>query len=365
MVAVPLFATRPALDPLLAAIAERQRAVLESGRYILGPEVDAFESEFAAFIGRRHCIGVANCTEALTIALRALGVRPGDEVVVPGISFFATAEAVVNAGARPVFADIDPRTDCLTAATVEPVLTSRTRAVIPVHLFGNPAPMAELMAMARSYGLEVLEDAAQAAGASIDGLRAGALGDAAAFSFYPGKNLGAVGDAGAILTDDDEVASAARMLRAHGQDEPWVHLEVGYNSRLDELQAAALRVLLPHLEAWTAARREAARAYERAGIGELVETQQETAGGESAYHLYIVRTELRDALSAGLREVGIETRAYYTTPLSRQPALASNAPATRLRSAERLASRGLALPMGQALDESAVGWVVDGIRAFS
>ncbi len=364
--AIPLFATRPALKPLVAKIAERQRAVLESGRYILGPEVEAFEAEFAAFVGRRHCIGVANGTESLTIALRALGVRPGDEVVVPGISFFATAEAVVNAGARPVFADIDPETHCMTAATVEPVLTRRTRALIPVHLFGNPAPMAELEALARSRGLIVLEDAAQAAGADYEGRRAGAHGDAASFSFYPGKNLGAVGDAGAIVTDDDDVARMARTLRAHGQGEdPWVHVEVGYNSRLDELQAAALRVLLPELEGWTVARRAAAAAYERAGIADLVAPQRETEGGSCAYHLYVVRSPARDALAAGLRAGGIETRAYYTTPLNRQPAIARGLRPAPLANSERLAADGLALPMGQALDEAAVRRVVEAIRALS
>ncbi len=363
--AVPLFATRPALEPLLPAIAARQRAVLDSGRYILGPEVEAFESEFAAFIGRRYCIGVANGTDALTIALRALGIRPGDEVIVPGISFFATAEAVINAGAQPVFADIDAATHCLTAATVESALSCRTRAVVPVHLFGNPAPMGELMDLARSHGLCVLEDAAQAAGASLEGRRAGSLGDAASFSFYPGKNLGAVGDAGAILTDDEEVAARARTLRVHGQADPWVHIAVGYNSRLDELQAAALRVLLPHLERWTAARRDAARAYERAGIGDLVARQEEAVGGQSAYHLYVVRADARDALRGALAEVGIETRAYYTTPLNRQPALVNGSRAPRLPNSERLASHGLALPMGPALDDSAVRRVVDAIRALS
>ncbi len=363
-VAVPLFATGPALEPLLPLIAERQRAVLESGRYILGPEVEAFEAEFAAFIGRRHCIGVANGTESLTIALRALGVGPGDEVVVPGVSFFATAGAVVNARARPVFADIDPETHCMTAATVEPVLTERTRALVPVHLFGNPAPMEELIALARSRGLAVLEDAAQAAGAFYQGAPAGAHGDAASFSFYPGKNLGAVGDAGAIVTDDDDVAETARRLRVHGQREAWVHTEVGYNSRLDELQAAALRVLLPHLEGWTRARRDVARAYERAGIEALVEVQRETEGSASAYHLYVVRSQARDELSAGLREAGIETRAYYTTPLNRQPAVVDGSRSERLTSSEQLASKGLALPMGQSLDESAASRVVDAIRAL-
>jgi dTDP-4-amino-4,6-dideoxygalactose transaminase len=361
---VPLFATRPALEPLLPRIAERQRAVLDSGRYILGPEVEAFEAEFAAFVGRRHCIGVANGTESLTIALRALGVGPGDEVVVPGVSFFATAGAVVNARARPVFADIDPETHCITAATVEPVLTERTRAIVPVHLFGNPAPMAELMGLARSRDLALLEDAAQAAGAAYEGRRAGAHGDAASFSFYPGKNLGAVGDAGAIVTDDDDVAETARTLRVHGQREPWVHTEVGYNSRLDELQAAALRVLLPHLEGWTKARRDAARAYERAGIEELVQVQRETEGGASAYHLYVVRTQARDELAAGLRDAGVETRAYYTTPLNRQPAVVDGSSPDRLVSSERLASQGLALPMGQSLDEATATRVVDAIRAL-
>ena len=365
VVAVPLFATRPAFEPLVAEIAARQRAVLDSGRYILGPEVEAFESEFAAFIGRRHCIGVANGTDALTIALRALGVRPGDEVIVPGVSFFATAGAVVNAGATPVFADIDARTHCMTAATVEPLISGRTRALVPVHLFGNPAAMRELTELARAHGLFVLEDAAQAAGTSYEGRRAGALGDAACFSFYPGKNLGAVGDAGAILTDDDDVAQMAQTLRAHGQADPWVHVEVGYNSRLDELQAAALRVLLPHLEDWTTARRAAARAYERAGIGELVGCQRETPGGRSAYHLYVVRTPSRDALGAALREVGIETRAYYTTPLNRQPALTRGAAVVPLPNSERLASDGLALPMGQALDEAAIDRVVVAIRKLS
>lgn len=358
---IPLFATEAARAPHLDAIAARQRAVLESGRYILGPEVEAFEAEFAAFVGRRHCIGVANGTEALTIALRSLGIRPGDEVVVPGVSFFATAGAVVNAGARPVFADIDPATHCMTAETVEPVLTPRTRALLPVHLFGNPAPMDELMDLARARELLVLEDSAQAAGASFAGSRVGGIGEAACFSFYPGKNLGAVGDAGAILTDDDEVARLARLLRAHGQGEPWVHVEVGYNSRLDELQAAALRVLLPLLPEWTEARRAAARAYEEAGIGRLVETQLETSGGESAYHLYVVQTERRHELGARLEELGVETRAYYTTPLNRQPALAGLAPPMPLESCERLASQGLALPMGPDLDATAAGRVVDAI----
>ncbi|HYY73857.1 MAG TPA: DegT/DnrJ/EryC1/StrS family aminotransferase, partial [Solirubrobacterales bacterium] len=193
---IPLFVNRPVLEPLLPQVAERQRAVLESGRYILGPEVEGFEREFAEYIGRRHCIGVANGTEALTIALRALGIDAGDEVIVPAFTFFATAEAVVNAGGRPSFADVDPGTSCITATTAEARIGPRTRAIVPVHLFGNPAPMTDLLEFARSRGLLVVEDAAQAAGARVDGTRAGALGDAGCFSFYPGKNLPAFGDAG-------------------------------------------------------------------------------------------------------------------------------------------------------------------------
>jgi dTDP-4-amino-4,6-dideoxygalactose transaminase len=213
---VPLFATRDVLEPLLGEIAARQRAVLESGRYVLGPEVEAFERELAAYVGAGHCVGVANGTEALTIALRALDVSPGDEVVVPALTFYATAEAVVNAGARPVFCDVDPRTFTMTAATAEPAIGERTAALLPVHLFGNPAPIGELRELAVAHDLRLLEDAAQAAGATLAGRRAGSLGDAAAFSFFPSKNLGGFGDGGAILTTDDEVAARARRLRVHG-----------------------------------------------------------------------------------------------------------------------------------------------------
>jgi len=360
---VPLFATREALAPLLDRVAARQRAVLESGRYVLGPEVDAFEREFAAFVGVRHCVGVANGTEALTIALRALGVGPGDEVVVPALTFYATAEAVVNAGARPVFCDIDPHTFTMTAVTAEAALGERSAALLPVHLFGNPAPMDELRELAAARGLRLLEDAAQAAGASLAGRRAGTFGDAAAFSFFPSKNLGGFGDGGAILSDDDEVAARARRLRAHGSEDRQLHTEVGYNSRLDELQAAGLRVLLPHLEAWTAARRRAACAYAEAGLGELVELPRESDGAESCYHLYVVLSEERERLAAGLTAAGVESRAYYSTPLHHQPALQRYAPEQQLPTAGRVEAASLALPMGPALAEEQVAAVVAAARS--
>ncbi len=361
---VPLFATRPAIEPLLSEVADRQRAVLESGRYILGPEVEAFEAEFAAYVGVRHCVGVASGTDALTIALRALGVGRGDEVVVPALTFYATAEAVVNAGASPVFCDVDPRTFEMTAAAAEPAVGERTKVLLPVHLFGNPAPIGELRALAESRGLRLLEDAAQAAGASLHGEMAGALGDAATFSFFPSKNLGGFGDGGAIVTDDDDLAASARRLRHHGSEDNRLHTEVGYNSRLDELQAAALRVLLPHLGEWTAGRRRAARSYAASGLGDLVELPLETEGGESCYHLYVVRSAQRDRLRAGLAEAGIGARAYYTTPLHRQPAMAPYASNASLPGVERAAAESLALPMGPALSDAQVSEVAQAVAGL-
>jgi dTDP-4-amino-4,6-dideoxygalactose transaminase len=359
---VPLFANGPALQPLLDQVAERQNAVLRSGRYILGPEVEAFERELASYLGVRHCVGVANGTEALTIALRALGIGPGEEVVVPALTFFATAEAVVNCGARPVFCDVDPATFVMTAASAEPAIGSRTRALLPVHLYGNPAPMSELRALASSHGLKLLEDAAQAAGARYEGRMAGALGDAATFSFFPSKNLGGFGDGGAIVSDDDGVAEVARRLRFHGSSDRQIHTEIGYNSRLDDLQAAGLRVLLPHLAEWTEARRRAAGAYAADGLAAQLTLPTETAGGESCYHLYVVRSPDRDRLAARLAEADVGARAYYATPLHRQPALRSFAPADPLPAVESAAAESLALPMGPALSEAEVARVGEAVR---
>ena len=247
--------------------------------------MEAFEEEFARYLGVRHCVGVANGTDALTIALRALGVGPGDEVVMPSFTFYATAEAAIVLGARPVFCDIDLDTFCVTPDTVRAALTPRTKAIVPVDLFGNAAPSPAL----RELGVPVVEDAAQAAGAALGGKRAGALGDVATFSFFPSKNLPCLGDGGAIVTDDDELAERARILRFHGTKDKVTFTDVGYNSRLDELQAAVLRVLLPELDGWNERRRAAAAAYERLGMGEYATLPQPTQGAEHAYHLYVVR----------------------------------------------------------------------------
>jgi dTDP-3-amino-3,4,6-trideoxy-alpha-D-glucose transaminase len=270
---------------------------------------------------------------------------------------------VVNCGATPVFCDVDPATLVMTAATAEPCLGPRTRALIPVHLYGNPAPMDELRGLASAHGLALLEDAAQAAGARYGDRMAGALGDAATFSFFPSKNLGGFGDGGAIVTDDDEVAALARRLRFHGSDDRQTHVDIGYNSRLDDLQAAGLRVLLPHLADWTAARRAAAAAYEATGLAEQLTLPVETAGSESCYHLYVVRTPARVDLAAHLAAADIGARAYYSTPLHRQPALRRFAPAGPLPAVEAAAAESLALPMGPALGEAEVFRVAEAVRA--
>jgi dTDP-4-amino-4,6-dideoxygalactose transaminase len=356
---IPLFAS--SLERYQPRIAERLAAVAASGTYILGPEVAAFEQEFARYLGVRHCIGVANGTDALGIALRALGVRPGDEVVVPAFTFYATAEAVAAIGARPVFCDVDPETFCVTAETAAHAVTSRTRAIVPVHLFGNVAPVQEL----RDLGPPVLEDAAQAAGASLDGAKAGALGDAATFSFYPSKNLPCLGDGGAIVTDDDDVALLARRLRFHGSDDKSTFVEVGYNSRLDELQAGVLSVLLPELDGWNAARRAAADAYGRHGIAEHAAPPRPVDGAQHVYHLYVVRHPSPDELRATLQERGVQASGYYRVPLHRQPAMAAFAEGVELPGTDEAARTHLALPMGTQLEEEAVREVVEACASGS
>jgi dTDP-3-amino-3,4,6-trideoxy-alpha-D-glucose transaminase len=359
-VGVPLFAT--SLDRLKPRLVERLSAVVEDGRYILGPEVEAFEREFAEFLGARHCIGVANGTDAIVIALRALGVEPGDEVVVPSYTFYASVEAVVNAGATPIFCDVDPQTACVTPETVRAAVTPRTRAIVAVHLFGNVAPVPAL----RELGLPVLEDSAQAAGARLDGRRAGALAEAATFSFFPSKNLPCLGDGGAVVTNDDEVAKLARRLRVHGSDDKTTFIEVGYNSRLDELQAAALRVMLPELEGWNAARRNAAAAYERLGLGEHMTLPQPVEGAEHVYHLYVVRSERAERLEAALAERDVGARRYYGVPVHRQPATAHFAPAgLELPGTDEVARTGLALPMGTGLSEEQLREVVEACASGS
>jgi dTDP-4-amino-4,6-dideoxygalactose transaminase len=352
---VPLFDTAAPLAPLREALDKRALAVLAAGSYILGPEVEAFEREFADHLGVRHVVGVANGTDALTLALRAMGVGPGDEVVVPSFTFYASAEAIPPTGASPVFCDVDPETFCVTAETVRAALTPRTKAVIAVDLFGNVAPIDEIAAL----GVPVLEDAAQAAGSTVDGRRAGALGTAATFSFFPSKNLPCFGDGGAVATDDDAVADRVRMLRFHGSRDKVTFEEEGYNSRLDELQAGLLRVLLPHLDSWADGRRAAGERYEQEGLGEHVTLPSPLPGARPAWHLYVVRNEQADRLADALGAAGIGVRAYYRVPVHRQPALRIE---VKLPVTEELARTHLALPMSPVLDAAQVAEVVGAVR---
>src|SRR6478672_519313 len=304
--AVPLFDPSTPLEPLRGELDAAIARVLDSRHFILGPEVEAFERELAAYVGAQHALGVANGTEALTIALRALGVGPGDDVVVPSFTFYASAEAIPPTGARPVFCDVDPETFTVTADTVKAAMTRDTKAVIAVHLFGNVAPIAEIEAL----GVPVIEDTAQALGSKIGGDRPGSLGTIATLSFYPLKNLGAFGDGGAVLTRDAQLADRIAMLRFHGSRDKVTYEEVGYNSRLDELQAAILRVQLPHLDAWSDGRRAAARHYEDAGLGELVELPQPVAGASPAWHLYVVSDPDPPRLEAALKDASIGFKPY-------------------------------------------------------
>jgi dTDP-3-amino-3,4,6-trideoxy-alpha-D-glucose transaminase len=356
---VPLFDTSTQLHPLRDELRAAVARVLDSERYILGPEVRAFEDEFAAYCGAGHAVGVANGTEAITIALRAMGVGPGDEVVVPSFTFYASAEAIPPTGATPVFCDIDPDTYCVTADTVRAALTPRTRAVIAVHLFGNVAPVEEIEAL----GVPVLEDAAQAAGSTAAGGRPGALGTAATFSFFPSKNLGCFGDGGMITTGDEQIAERARTLRFHGSSDKVTYEQVGYNSRLDELQAAILRVQLPHLEEWAAGRREAGRNYEHAGLGEIVGLPRPVAGASPAWHLYVVSHPEVQRLEGALAEADIGHKPYYRTPVHRQEPMRRWGSPAELPATDQAARTHLAIPMSPTLAPEQVAEVAGAVRS--
>lgn len=362
---VPLFDTATPLRPLRGELDRAVARVLDSGKFVLGPEVAAFESEFAQYVDVEHAVGVGNGTDALMIALRAVGVEPGDDVVVPSFTFYATAEAVLMIGANPVFCDVDPETMNIDTGTVAAVLTEKTTAVIAVHLFGLPAPVPELRALAEEKGFKIVEDAAQAVGAKLDGISAGSLADAATFSFFPSKNLGAFGDAGIVTTNDAEVAERARLLRHHGTTNKQLHSMVGYNSRLDAMQAAMLRVLLPHLDSWNDRRRSAAAAYLEAGIEEFAKPQAVANSAKAVFHLYVVQLDDPVGTAGALGEAGIEARSYYVTPIHRQPAIAEYATDTDLPATDMAASKNLALPISAAISDAAVEAVVQALSEIS
>jgi dTDP-4-amino-4,6-dideoxygalactose transaminase len=348
----------PLREEILAAIAR----VCDEQRFIMGPEVEGFEEEAAAFIGARHAIGVSSGTDALLLALMALRVGPGDEVIVPTFTFFATAGSVARLGATPVFVDVDPATLTLEPAAVRDALTPRTRAIIPVHLYGLCADMAPIAAIAARAGVTVIEDAAQAIGADAGGARAGTLGAMACFSFFPSKNLGAFGDAGLVTTGDDALAARLRLLRNHGQEPKYHHAEVGGNFRLDALQAAVLRVKLRHLPAWTAARRTNAARYgelfARSTAAPHVRVPSEPPGRTHVYHQYVVRVGRRDRVRAHLAARGVGTEVYYPVPLHRQ-ACFRGLSAPGCPHAEAAADEVLALPIYPELTPAQQAHVVD------
>jgi len=347
---VPLFDVGAQNAPLQAELRAAAARVLASGRFILGPEVEAFEAETAAFLGVRHALGVSSGTDALLLALMALEVGPGDEVVTTPFTFFATAGCIARLGATPVFVDIDPVTFNLDPAGLEAAIGSRTKALVPVHLFGLPAAMDAIGAVAARHGVPVVEDAAQAFGASREGRRVGVYGAVGCFSFFPSKNLGGFGDGGLVTTEDDALAARMRVLRVHGAEPKYHHAWVGGNFRLDALQAALLRVKLPHVDRWAEARRANARAYaevfREAGLprGRLAfpDPQDEA----HTFNQYVIRTDRRDALAAELAERGISTAVYYPAPLHLQPCFAGlGVSEGSLPEAERACREVLALPI--------------------
>jgi dTDP-4-amino-4,6-dideoxygalactose transaminase len=320
--------------------------VLADTSFIMGPEVKAFDEEFAAWVGAPHAIGVSSGTDALHLVLRALGVGAGDEVITTAMSFVATAESIVMAGATPVFVDIEPGTCNLDPARIEAAITPRTRAIMPVHLYGQSADMDPILAVARKHKLPVVEDAAQAHGAKYKGRSVGTIGDAGTFSFYPGKNLGAYGDAGAITTTNDELAAKLRMLRDHGRRSKYEHLIDGYGNRIDALQAAILRVKLPHLTAWTTARQRIAGEYAKALTAVGMAPAVVPSWSEPVWHLYVIRVADRAKAQAALKAAGYESGVHYPIPLHRQPVYhrLGYAPGS-LPVAERAAEEVLSLPI--------------------
>jgi dTDP-4-amino-4,6-dideoxygalactose transaminase len=318
---IPMVDLKKQFEGIREEVLSVANAVIESGQYILGRRVKEFEEEAAAYIGARHAIGVASGTDALHLSLKAMGIGPGDEVITTPFTFFATAEAVIYQGATPVFVDIDPETFNIDASLVEAKITSRTRAIIPVHLFGYPADMEAINDIAKKHGLRVVEDCAQSFGASIHGRKTGSLGYAGCFSFYPSKNLGAYGDGGLVTVNDDALAEEIRLLRNHGQRGGYVHTTIGFNSRLDELQAGILLIKLRRIEEYNTKRREKAALYNRLLCGTVTCPGAGSDGFHHVYHQYTIRHPKRELLRERLKEAGVSSMVYYPVPLHLQPAL--------------------------------------------
>jgi dTDP-4-amino-4,6-dideoxygalactose transaminase len=368
---VPLLDLKAQYETLAPDIDAAVRSVFDSQHFILGPEVQQLEQEIAAYCSSEFAIGCASGSDAILLALMAHGIGPGDEVVTTPFTFFATAGSVVRLGATPVFADIDESTFNLDPAQFESVVTERTRAVIPVHLFGQCAAMDAIKQVAERRGIAVIEDAAQAIGAEYCGIRAGSIGSVSAFSFYPSKNLGGAGDGGMLTTDDAEIASKLRILRSHGAANKYYHEWVGINSRLDALQAAILRVKLRHLDSWTQARRANAARYrdyfQQAGLvtDGQVKLPRETEENLHVYNQFVIRVDSRDGLKSFLAERGVGTEIYYPLPLHLQVCFSElGYRQGDMPESERASKESLAIPVYPEISETGQRYVVDMIAAF-
>jgi dTDP-4-amino-4,6-dideoxygalactose transaminase len=337
--------------------------VLDSAQFVLGAEVSAFEEEFAAYCGASECIALNSGTSALHLALLAVGIKPGDEVITVPFTFVASVAAVIYAGARPVFVDIDPRSFTMDPSALEAAITSRTRAILPVHLYGQPADMDPIIELARRHGLAVIEDAAQAHGAHYKGKPVGSVGDIACFSFYPTKNLGAYGEGGAVTTSNADYAKTIRMLRDWGQDSKYHHVLRGYNYRMEGFQGAILRVKLCHLENWIEARRAVARQYDHLLADCVLQLPEEMPWARHVYHVYTLRADDRDRLQASLRAEGIQTAVHYAAPAHLQPAYANLGYGEgSLPHSERAARQVLSLPIYPEISEPAIAKVAAAMK---
>jgi dTDP-4-amino-4,6-dideoxygalactose transaminase len=364
--AIPLVDLKAQYHTIKADIDAAVGRVLENSSFILGPEVESFEQSFAAYHGTRYAVGVDSGTAALHLALMAYAIGPGDEVITTTMTFIATAAAVSHAGATPVFVDIDPRTYNIDPARIEAAITPRTKAILPVHLYGQPCEMDAILQVANKHGLRVIEDACQAIGANYKGRRAGSLGDAGCFSFYPAKNLGAAGDGGMLITNDDALADCVRKLRDHGRISKYSHGMIGFTYRLDGLQAAILGVKLPHVDAWNEARRQHAARYS-ALLREIpgLTVPYEGQGCRSIYHVYALRASRRDALLDHLRSKGIGASIHYPLPVHQQPAYAfMNLPTGSYPRAEALSQEEISLPIYPEMTNGQIDEVVAAIRGF-
>lgn len=358
---IPMVDLSAQYQALKAEIDAGIQEVLDSTRFILGPNVQAFEQEAADYLGVKHAISCASGTDALHLALRAAGIGPDDEVITPPFTFIATAEAIRYLGARPVFVDVDPHTMNLDPALLEAAITPRTRAILPVHLFGQPADLDAIAAVAERHGLPIIEDCAQSFGAELGGRMTGGIGLAGCHSFFPSKNLGGYGDGGMVTTNDDELAEQVRVLRNHGSRERYHHEIIGYNSRLDELQAAILRVKLRHIARFNRERRRAAHTYSRLLDG-LVTAPHEDGKGTHVYHQYTILSDKRGDIQAALQAADIASAIYYPIPLHRQQAFADVYRDTALPVSESLVERCLSLPIYPELEDEQIATIAEVIR---